>query len=416
MNGPFQRLRYFDGEFLRSGDFSDEQAYHVALRRYLNLKLHLSGIVTGLQIALDAGSVPGASYYAIKPGFAIDQLGREIYVTAPFTMSTDNVLGRAGLITGPHEVWIVYTEAATGLPAPGYALCDQPAQNTRWSEGFDVILRPLSGKLPAGTQDPDTDLSGICLGMVLLNYDLINGWTIAITASVNAGRTYVGIRAQSIVAPDDVDPDNLDFTLQNVVPVAGPTVPAAPPGFLDVQPGTFVRGDMFVERNMVLGDDYALGALPSGPPPANGNLKMNGALFVKGGMFGLDPTGAWVEFRQFVKSMIPDIVFPTPVSVTLTAPVNTAGPISVPTTLAAYSRVDVMASIAGVQFLSPPDMTAFNGGPATVHPTFTAGATGPAGGGSGPASINVTVTADGVQGGKYIAVTVYVALVVIFHP
>src|ERR1700745_85856 len=98
MATSIQRLRYFDGEFLRSNDFTDEQSYHVAMRRRLNLALHRSGIVQGLGLQQDEDSVPPTLlFFSITAGFAIDQDGREIVVSAPYTLSTDNVLGRAGL-------------------------------------------------------------------------------------------------------------------------------------------------------------------------------------------------------------------------------------------------------------------------------------------------------------------------------
>ena len=36
MSNQIERLRYYDGEYLRSYDFTDEQAYHIEMRRRLN--------------------------------------------------------------------------------------------------------------------------------------------------------------------------------------------------------------------------------------------------------------------------------------------------------------------------------------------------------------------------------------------
>ena len=97
MANPVQRLRYFDGEYLRSYDFTDEQSYHIAMRRLMNRRLHLHGIVYGLEIMQDQDSVPssGIYSYSISPGMAIDQTGREIIVTAPYSLT--NVLKRSGV-------------------------------------------------------------------------------------------------------------------------------------------------------------------------------------------------------------------------------------------------------------------------------------------------------------------------------
>src|SRR5262249_20569948 len=184
-----------------SNDFTDEQSYHVAMRRRLNLALHRFGIVEGLILQQDANSIPpNLLFFSITAGFAIDQNGREIVVSAPYALSTDNVLGRAGLQAGPNEVWIVYTETASGLPAPGYHLCDQSRQNTRWTEAFDVMLKPKGAAPSKNGQDPDADLGGIRLGTVTLHNDSINGWTI--TSADGLGRTYVSIRALSVISPD----------------------------------------------------------------------------------------------------------------------------------------------------------------------------------------------------------------------
>jgi hypothetical protein len=53
-----QRMRYFQGQFLRSGDFAAEQAYHLEMRRRLNLRMGLTGIVSGAEIRKDDNSVP----------------------------------------------------------------------------------------------------------------------------------------------------------------------------------------------------------------------------------------------------------------------------------------------------------------------------------------------------------------------
>ena len=47
------RVNYFDRQFLRTQDFVDEQAYHIAMRRRHNIAQHRWGIVAGLQLVLD---------------------------------------------------------------------------------------------------------------------------------------------------------------------------------------------------------------------------------------------------------------------------------------------------------------------------------------------------------------------------
>jgi hypothetical protein len=368
MATSIQRLRYFDGEYLRSNDFTDEQSYHVAMRRRLNLALHRYGVVEGLVLQQDADSVPpNLLFFSISPGFAIDQEGREVVVDAPYTLSTDNVLGRAGLQAGASEVWIVYTETASGLPAPGYRLCDQAGQNTRWTEAFTVMLKPKGAAPSASGQDPNTDLKGIRLGTVTLHNDNVNGWTI--TAADGLGRTYVGIRALSVISPDEIDTDSFNVAAQNVTPVATGS-PPAPPGYLDVGPGVFARGNMFVEKNMVLGDDFKLDnatdpKLPApNAMPKNGNLKLNGDLFLNGAFFGfLD--GSWMGLKDYILSLMPDLQTDT-VTFDLSNPGNKTGDsshVTVKTRLTDFHFPPAFSvSVSGFKLLQNSKLTALTGG------------------------------------------------------
>jgi hypothetical protein len=369
MAHSIQRLRYFDGEYLRSNDFTDEQSYHVAMRRQLNLALHLHGIAYGLEIQQDANSVPpNLLFFSITTGFAIDQLGREIVVSAPYELSSDNVLSRAGLQTGLNEVWIVYTETATGLPAPGYQLCDQPGQNTRWTESFDVRLR-LKGAPPSGTgDDPNADLKGVMLGHATIADDPTYGWVITKTDML--GRTYVGIRAQSIVTPDQVDGDTPhNFTDQKIT-----TTPAAsavaPLGYLDIGggppwgppggPGVLIRGNTYCARNLVVGDDYLIqnadGTVPSLSDALNGNLKLNSDLFLNGNI-NKNVSGTWLKLDDYIKNLMPDIqVKQLDLNIPANTPSGAAVLPGVATTLLRPHSVDVLASIANLTFQNLPNL------------------------------------------------------------
>jgi hypothetical protein len=424
MTQTVQRLRYFDGEYLRRNDFTDEQSYHVSMRRQLNRALHLSGIVTGLEIQQDADSVPpDALFFSVSPGFAIDQVGREIVVAAPYALSSDNVLNRAGLQAGDNELWIVYTETATGLPAPGYQLCDQPNQNTRWTESFDVVLKP-KGAAPSKTgKDPNADLKGVRLGTVTLKNDPLNGW--GITAFDDLGRTYAGIRAQSIIAPDQVDTDPFRLTAQNVTPPAAGHKAQAPVGYLDVGPSIFARGNMFVEQNAVIGDDFELANTnPPAPAPTpthpNGNVKLNSDLFLNGKIY-IPQGGNWVPLSDYVTAT-PDVQFKT-VHIDTSAGSGTVSPqVQVSTTLPSFTQVDVQASIAAIAFVQQSDMetflthSGFPGSPqATVSASF-AGRTPPK---TALITVDWSVGAgweDASNNFHYLVASIDVALTVVFRP
>ena len=76
-----KRLNYFNYQFLVENDFSDEQTYHLGMRRRHNIVLHSWGIADGLAV-----SKTGDKEVTISPGLAIDNTGREIVVLDPVTV------------------------------------------------------------------------------------------------------------------------------------------------------------------------------------------------------------------------------------------------------------------------------------------------------------------------------------------
>lgn len=69
-----KRVRYFDHQFLHEKDFTEEQAYHIRMRKEHNRLLHTSGIVHGL----DLSKASGVPKVKVSPGMAIDPEGQEI--------------------------------------------------------------------------------------------------------------------------------------------------------------------------------------------------------------------------------------------------------------------------------------------------------------------------------------------------
>jgi hypothetical protein len=301
VSNQIERLCYYDGEYLRGSDFSDEQAYHVEMRRRLNHRLHLHGIVYGLQIVQDQDSVPpDAIFYSIMQGMALDQSGREIFVPAPYSLSAENVLNRAGLTTGPNELWLCYQETQTGLPTAGYRDCSAQNQYTRWQELFQVVLKPLN---PTKTSLIPADCGGVRLGVITLAYTSTSGWQI--THVENVGRSYVGIRAQRVIAADE-EADTFDMAAQNILPPKR----IALPGYVDVKPSVLERGNLIVEKNIVVGDDFLLdpGKLkPTATDLKAGNLKITSDLFLNGKFYG-NSGGVWLGLEDYIKGLIPLIV------------------------------------------------------------------------------------------------------------
>jgi len=326
---PVERLRYFDGEYLRSYDFTDEQTYHIEMRRLMNLKLHLHGIVYGLKLVEDQDSVPssGIYFYSVAPGMAIDQIGREIIVPAPYSLS--NTLTAPNLSAGTYEVWICYQESETGLPAAGYLDCNVQNQNTRWQESFQVYLKPTVGQSLVPACD------GVRLGIVTLTNS--PGLGLQFTKQTyNTGRPYVGIRAQSVIAPDQVDSDSFDISA-----LTTPIPDQSLPGYLDVHPGVFNHGNMFVKKNLVVGHDFVLNSsnkalpsydsnLPAFTPPISGDLKVSNDFFLQGNFYGFDSaSGKWYQLKQLIQSLMPfDIQVGTTTINMPGAPITPNGPVN----------------------------------------------------------------------------------------
>lgn len=69
---PTKRLHYYDHQFLRVDDFTDEQTYHLGMRRAHNRLLHTPGVAQGLSVSLADPIV------TVTAGVAVDADGREL--------------------------------------------------------------------------------------------------------------------------------------------------------------------------------------------------------------------------------------------------------------------------------------------------------------------------------------------------
>jgi hypothetical protein len=71
------RPNYYHAQLLVEKDFLAEQGYHINARRRHNLKLHGSGVVSGLKVVL-----LNETSIAVQPGIAIDESGQEIFLNS----------------------------------------------------------------------------------------------------------------------------------------------------------------------------------------------------------------------------------------------------------------------------------------------------------------------------------------------
>lgn len=121
-----KRLHYFDKQFLVEADFTDEQKYHLGMRRRHNRLLHTPGIAEGLEVQKTA-----AKTITISPGTALNGLGQEIVLFTSVVLSLDNpsVISPTPGANTDIYVTIAYKESETD-PQP----TDKPLGNTRTTE------------------------------------------------------------------------------------------------------------------------------------------------------------------------------------------------------------------------------------------------------------------------------------------
>ncbi len=95
MADALKRMNYFDRQFLRAGDFQDEQAYELDRRRRHNRLLHVPGVAEGLAVT---GNV-GDATVSVSAGTAYDGLGQEIVLGSAQQVSVSSISGAAAYVT-----------------------------------------------------------------------------------------------------------------------------------------------------------------------------------------------------------------------------------------------------------------------------------------------------------------------------
>lgn len=129
------RVHYFEGQFLRTQDFVDEQAYHVAMRRRHNIAHHTWGIVSGLEIVLEEGN------FFLQPGMAVDGYGRELILPQKRSLSSSAFTDKGSTEL---DVWLTYGLTSSDQATAGFAGCGNGNKNGasfyRWQETAQILL------------------------------------------------------------------------------------------------------------------------------------------------------------------------------------------------------------------------------------------------------------------------------------
>lgn len=132
-NNSITRVHYFEHQFLRTEDFTEEQAYHLAMQRRHNIAHHTWGIVRGLELANDKDG-----NLSVRPGVATDGYGRYLILAEQKPISTKPFDDRKQDVL---DVWLEYARQGSDTPLKGYSDCagDQVEAFYRWQE--EPIIR-----------------------------------------------------------------------------------------------------------------------------------------------------------------------------------------------------------------------------------------------------------------------------------
>jgi hypothetical protein len=171
MPNTVKRLNYYDHQFLRAPDFSDEQNYHLSMRRLHNSSLHTWGIVQGLEVSLASGGTGTA--VTVNSGVALDSTGREMVLAT----NTNPELGGAAANTTLY-ITITYDEQpsdpTTEAGGPGNTrVTEAPKLSFSKDAPGDNSLTLILAKVPrTGTGLGPVDASDRKQAGVVLGSDL----------------------------------------------------------------------------------------------------------------------------------------------------------------------------------------------------------------------------------------------------
>jgi hypothetical protein len=347
-----ERVNYYEQQYLRSFDFTAEQNYHLEMRRRLNLALHLIGLVGGLELSKGPlePSLPDQVY--VTPGLAIDGYGREIVRVAAFAIDEDVVADNKISAAGDYDVYVAYQRELGTPPDAGYRVCDLKDQYTRWTESGRIFLsnetqpQPAVALTDALPDDPDSAPWPVKLGTVTVGLDA-TGTALIATAVKDAkpgDRSYVGIRAQRLVAP-----------------VAALT--AGGPNKQDTMLPIWSEADFRATKNLIVGTDFTVDKTKVKPAPTDpnfpgdaGNVRIEKNLFLKGELYK-SQGDQWLGLSELFRQMIPEIKVANGISIDTTAlqadPPNNTVPIDAALltskVLTKPSSATVFVALAGLE-------------------------------------------------------------------
>jgi hypothetical protein len=164
------RVRYFDGQFLGSQDFIDEQRYHIDRLRRLTGQLRVRGVTDGLGV-----SATGVLKVKIEAGTAIDDRGRQLVLGAAREVALPADLARPA----QHVLCVVFAQP-TDRTMGGTGEQKGTRGDTRFRDDVTVSTYGLGKAAPEGS-----------VALALLTVDAAGAVVVSAPADV---RVYSGLR------------------------------------------------------------------------------------------------------------------------------------------------------------------------------------------------------------------------------
>ncbi len=271
------RVRYFSNQFLRTPDFTDEQRYHLDMRRRHNIGHHTFGIVAGLELQLQ-DDLP-----VVEPGMAVDGYGRELVLAQRTPLAVPRAfVARA---TDRLEVWLAYNLVSTDEAPEGYASCVTGIDTSYRQVELPIVRYTVPDPDETDRRAPATVPDGdVGFGPARRPPDSpIDDWPVylgSVTRTVEDGqetytidtdgRAYAGLVGEEIRAPSgrasvQVGAERDDDPFRFAVRVAGVAAPELPRFAVLREGGVAVVGQTALLGNVSVGGVVEIEAGPAVP-------------------------------------------------------------------------------------------------------------------------------------------------------
>lgn len=228
---PFVRLCYQFGMLLGVDEFQQDQGFHLCKHR-LSQRLFVGfGLVWGGAVATSVGVSDGKPFerVTVQPLFALDELGRELWVQNPCTLDLLAWAQQNNVTDGEPIYLTVSYQACCVAPVPAVAApCDDAASPTMPSRALetaalalqtDAVEAPVDLTSHPGPDGKDAQPGNFALLVKLIKDDaarpLLLG-ALARSSDVGGKHSWAFTANPDLLSPQIVAPGGTDFHVVSV--------------------------------------------------------------------------------------------------------------------------------------------------------------------------------------------------------